>query len=480
MMNPVETRRQGLRVLAVIASYGQKNLPFLRSVIDNYRRMPFNVDVVVVSESAKALGDDVEVVVGLPAKNPWTLPFAHKPIMADRVNDYDLFVYSEDDIGATEQHLRAFLEATVHLEPDEIAGFMRYEVDSAGQWLLTEPWGGYHWKPESVRRRGPLTVAEFTNEHAGFYILTRDQLRRAIASGGFLTGPRQGRYQWPETAATDPYTICGFRKVMCISDIESFLVHHLPNPYVHQLYLSLEAFKQQIETLLRIRDGVHPATTLCEVESSVWPGGGWGKAYYERPSAELLDMVPREAKTILSIGCGWGETEATLRHRGGARVTALPLDSVIGAAAARRSIDVQYGTLNECLQSLNGRRFDCVLITNLLHLNRDPSGMVERCAQLVASGGALVLAGPNINRLPWLVKRLFNVDGYGRLRRFELSGQSICVPRTLRKPIEKSGLQLTTVRWLNHTLERGRLRGRRIPLAGLTAKEWALQARRPH
>ena len=302
-------------------------MSFLRRLVRTYQSMTFDTDLVVFSEAPKNLGTGVEVIVGLPARNPWTLPFAHKALFAQRADHYDLFIYSEDDIHADECHIRAFLDATSALEPCEIAGFLRYEVNESGTWLLDEAWGHYHWKPSSVARRGVYTIAEFTNEHAGFYMLTQWQLKRAIASGGFLRGPhRGGRYDWPETAATDPYTSCGFKKVICVSALEQFLVHHMPNPYVQKLDVSLESFKEQIRTLFRIRDGIHPATTLCEVESPRMPRR-WQKSYYERPSDELLNTVPSDANRILSIGSGWGATEARLL-RGGVEVTAIPLDSV--------------------------------------------------------------------------------------------------------------------------------------------------------
>src|ERR1035437_7765989 len=117
-------------------------------------------------------------------------------------------------------------------------------------------------------------------------------------------------------------------------------------------------------------------------------------------------MVPRDAQRILSVGCGWGAAEAKLRERG-ARVTALPLDSVIGAAAARQGIEVVYGTLEECLVALGGQRFDAVLISNLLHLQRNPNRLLEQCARFAQAGGTLVLSGPNFDRFSWLVKRVF-------------------------------------------------------------------------
>src|SRR5437879_6487444 len=81
-LSQTDVRR--LRLLVAIASYGEKNLKFLKQMISTYRRMPFDVDVVVLCESPKNLGNEAEVVVGLPSRNPWSLPFAHKAIFAQR------------------------------------------------------------------------------------------------------------------------------------------------------------------------------------------------------------------------------------------------------------------------------------------------------------------------------------------------------------------------------------------------------------
>lgn len=465
-----------LRFLVAIASYGQKNIEFLKRIIQSYRSLPMKVDVVVLSEAAKDLGEGVKVVVGLPAKDLWSLPFAHKPLFAKNLEQYDLFAYSEDDMEVTEANIQAFLRATPQLAPDEIAGYLRYEVGKSGAWSIPEAHGPFHWKPESVRRRGHCTIAEFTNEHAGFYIVTQSQLRRAIASGGFLRAPCQGRYGLPETAATDPYTNCSFRKVICISMLEEFLIRHMSDAYVNIYHVSLASFKEQVQTLMDIRDGAHPASSLCEVESKLLHG--WcSKSYYEKATEELLRMVPRGAQRILSVGCGWGAAEAKLRERG-ARVTALPLDSVIGAAAARQGIEVVYGTLEECLVTLGGQRFDAVLISNLLHLQRNPDRLLEQCCRFVGNGGTLVVAGPNFRRFKVLLERTFGIGGCRRLRRFEESGIRLCGPATLARHIRNAGLGISAVQWVNHEFAQGPLAKMRLRLGCVTAKDWLLQARR--
>lgn len=468
--------RDRIRLLVAISSYGEGHLELLKRQLQHYQELPMKVDVVVCSNAPKQLGSGVEVVVGMPGKNPWTLPFAHKALFAQRADQYDLFIYSEDDIGVEAKNIRAFLDATAQLDADEIAGFLRYEVDANGKRRLAEPWGHYHWKPESVRRRGDYTVAEFTNEHAGFYLLTQCQLKRAIASGGYLRGPCVGRYSLPETAATDPYTNCGFRKVICISALDDFLVHHLPNRYINDLPVSLEAFQEQIQTLFAIRDGRHPARTLCEVEPKHWPSR-WQKGYYEPPIPEWHSAVPAKASTILSIGCGWGHFEEKLKDRG-AKITAIPLDSVIGAAAARRGIHVVHGTWAECLEKLSGQRFDCVLIKDLLHLQQDPETMAAQCSRLVAHSGSLILGGPNFARLPWLLKRVLRQGKFATLRNFESSGISACGPATFEKRLRSDGFKIEGIRWLHHAWNPGAPPDTGLALGRLTARDWILQAKR--
>src|SRR5437899_866604 len=176
-----------MKILVAIANYGTKNEGYLQQLLAEYRRMPFEVDVVVLSNIPKELGNDVEVRVGLPAKNPWSLPFGHKPLFAERVSKYDLFIYTEDDTLITERNIRAFLEATGILPQDKIAGFLRYETSPDGRRHISSAHGNFHWLPESLQTCCGEHYARFTNDHSACYILTRHHLEAALASGGFLT-----------------------------------------------------------------------------------------------------------------------------------------------------------------------------------------------------------------------------------------------------------------------------------------------------
>src|SRR5208283_1521725 len=123
-----------MKILTAIASWGTKNDPYLARLIQEYGSMSFDVDVVVLSNVPKPVGPGAEVfLVDLNGKNPASLPFAHKNIFAEHLNDYDLFIYSEDDILITESNIRAYLKACAVLEGNEIPGFFRFERGTDGR-----------------------------------------------------------------------------------------------------------------------------------------------------------------------------------------------------------------------------------------------------------------------------------------------------------------------------------------------------------
>jgi 2-polyprenyl-3-methyl-5-hydroxy-6-metoxy-1,4-benzoquinol methylase len=387
------------------------------------------------------LGQRIQVVVGQPSKNPWSLPFAHKQVFANRINDYDLFVYSEDDIVITRKNIEAFLRLAAVLPDNEVAGFLRFENDKDGRVFHPDVHGMCHWDARSVRSRADYILAFLSNEHAGCYMLTRPQLQRAIQSGGFLVGPHQGKYQMLETAATDPYTQCGFTKLICISHLKDFLVHHLPNKYVGRMGLDAAQFECQIRALLRIAAEGNTPSPLLDTHPE-FKAPRFGKNYYEPIRTDLVNLIPVSARSVLSIGCGWGVTEEKLAQSGKRRVVAIPLDPVISACAQARGVELVQGDLKMALAKLSSERFDCILISNVLHLLQDPGEILASLASLLSAKAIVIAAVPNLLRLPVQWRKLRGVESHRFLGDYARSGVHFTSRGTVRKWLRRAGLRV--------------------------------------
>jgi 2-polyprenyl-3-methyl-5-hydroxy-6-metoxy-1,4-benzoquinol methylase len=429
------------KVLVVVASFGTKNDHYLLQLVQEYQSMSFEVDIIVLSNRHKEVAPGVVVIeVDLRGKNPWTLPFPHKKIFAENLNDYDVFIYSEDDTLLTEKSLRAFLEVSSELPKNEIPGFLRFEKASGGQANFPDMHSHFHWDAGSVLSRGGCTMAFFTNEHAACYALTRQQLCRAIDSGGFLVEPHEGKYDLLCTAATDPYTQCGFRKLICISHLDDFLVHHLPNKYVGTRFgVQEDEFRRQVNRLLQLgKEGEKPYA-LFPTETRL-SGAAHSKDYYEPARPEITDAVPDGARTVLSLGCGWGAIEAELAVRGFI-VAAVPLDPLIAGAAEAAGVELIDGGFPESVRKLAGRRFDCLLISNVLHLVPDPAELLSSFSQLLSAGGTAVAVVPNIKRMKGFRKERDARDG---CECYERSGVHPASHQAVRNWFLEAGMRVTT------------------------------------
>jgi SAM-dependent methyltransferase len=270
-------------------------------------------------------------------------------------------------------------------------------------------------------------------------------LLRAIESGGFLVGAHQGRYHLPESAATDPYTQCGFRKMICISHIRDFLLPHLPNKYVGQLGTPETDFFRQIQALKSIQQCRRPCAVLLNGsgETRLWQGR-WSKSYSEPFRRDVLDLVPGGASRVLSYGCGAGALESELVNRG-VQVKAVGLDSVIGACAEARGVDVVYGSSESVLERFSGEQFDSVLLSNLLHLVPNPEGLLARLGNLLAPRGVLVAIVPNHSQLPVLWGRISGDPALKNLGRYDQTGIHQTSARSIRRWFARAGLRVQKI-----------------------------------
>ena len=441
-----EKINHGGRLLVAIASYGTAGDRYLAQVIEEYRSMPFDVHIVVLSNIEKTVPSGVELKVGLPIRNPWSLPFAHKKVLAEHVNDYDLFIYSEEDILITQRNIDAFVEVSKVLPETEIPGFLLYENGSKGVRNCVNLYGHFHWDPASVCQRGPYTFAFLTNEHSGCYLLTREQLQHAIDTGRYLVPPYRGKYDLACTASTDPYTVCGFRKLMCISRLDDFLVHHLPDKYTGaEFRASEQAFDKQVQALMKIGKNGTKAASLLNTETKL-PAAMYSKQYDEAARQDVLSVVPSSVNSLLSVGSGSGKSEKWLVEKG-LQVTAVPLDPVIGTCLEESGAELVYGNLCTARTKLEGRKFDCIFFSNILHLVAHPGKVLQDYTELLEEGGYVVLVTPNVAALKNKLYGLLGKPGYRELRDFSKGGVQFVSQSSVNKWFAGAGLVVENVQW---------------------------------
>ncbi len=439
-----------MKMLVAISNYGTANDRYRDRLLKEYLAMSFGTDIVLMAEKVKDIPahPNISLITGLPSRDPWSLPFLHRPLFIERQDDYDLFVYSEDDTLLTEANVNAFLEAERLLPEGMIPGFLRYEEGPDGQRYCSTMHAFYHWDVGSVAEYGGKLFGYYTNEHGALYILTRGQLKKAIASGGYTVTPHAGMYDMLVSAATDPYTMCGLKKMICLSDIQNFMLHHLPNIYSInagrsiQNILSYNDLKKQIRAMEKLWSEGRVSERLFPLPQNL-PTREFNRVFHTKVKGGITALAGTPPKRILSIGCVDGKDERHLMDMGHS-VRAVPADGIIAALASGKGVRLTSPNLDSALKELDGESFDLILLDNVLQYFQKPSELLLRLRESAGNDASAILVARNLKSVTMYRKRKV---GAARRLLGDFSRSGICFTdlSVIRSWIKQSGMRIDSI-----------------------------------
>lgn len=120
--------------------------------------------------------------------------------------------------------------------------------------------------------------------------------------------------------------------------------------------------------------------------------------YFGHLRYDVLKHVPDDVTAVLSLGCGYGQTEKILVEKGCSVVGVEP-DQKAAAVATLNGLETINSTAEEGLKALQGRKFDCLLLSDVLEHLVDPASVFNACTNLLSEGGTVVVSVPNFRHI---------------------------------------------------------------------------------
>lgn len=110
----------------------------------------------------------------------------------------------------------------------------------------------------------------------------------------------------------------------------------------------------------------------------------------------MLDLVGH-GRDVLDVGCAGGDLARALRLRG-CRVTGIEYDPVAAEAARPDLEHLVIGDLEtmDLAEALGDRRFDAVVLGDVLEHLRDPAAVLRQVPGVLRPGGSVVVSIPNV------------------------------------------------------------------------------------
>ena len=220
-----------MKALAVLVNYGEEQIDYLQQVVTELKCFKkYDVTVIVNSNiDLDIKGIDHLNVVKLDDYQ--LLPMTCREILWQYRDNFHIFMFGENDHLFKEKHIDKHLQYTQMLPDDRISGLIQYEEDENGKFYPAYH-AHYDGDYKSVEEYNGKKFAHFTNIHQATFILTREQLLKIGSMHDFTQFFGPSNYSVKCKTNTDIYQFCGMKKVICISEFNDNLIHHLPNIYI--------------------------------------------------------------------------------------------------------------------------------------------------------------------------------------------------------------------------------------------------------
>ncbi len=132
--------------------------------------------------------------------------------------------------------------------------------------------------------------------------------------------------------------------------------------------------------------------------------------YYQEVRLDAISLLSgRIFENALEIGCASGNTLGHLKTIGQAK-RVHGLDQSEFAASLRNQALDSYVVADAEVHDFGSKKFDLILLLDVLEHLRDPFTLVQRCQTLLTGKGLLLISIPNINNLRILKKLILNND----------------------------------------------------------------------
>jgi hypothetical protein len=255
------------KVYVSIATYGTKNFPYLNKVIDTYKSMTeFECDIYVTGTSILSR-PDITFITKIDPKNT---VFFHRSDILYVKDNYDLFIFTEDDILITEEVLKTFCRYDSILPIDTVLGQIRFEYADSNRYLI-DIWPYINGYNHIERKHFEIQSHEFftlKNPHQSSWILTKEKLKHVIDNTEFVIEDTSSLGL--ESGATSIYSNWEggpsgiIKKVYTenVTDLENSLIEHLPGNHCNGTGVNTppDHFKTQVSTFISLVSEIYKQT----------------------------------------------------------------------------------------------------------------------------------------------------------------------------------------------------------------------------
>lgn len=168
------------------------------------------------------------------------------------------------------------------------------------------------------------------------------------------------------------------------------------------------------------------------------------KVYKNTGNAELLELVPNDARDVLDVGCGSGDN-AKILQAVGMNVDGITLSKDEAAVASRYLRSVYVHNLEIGLPSEIICKYDAIIMSHVLEHIAYPDKLLADVRSVIQVNGRLIVAVPNIMHYKSRLRLLFGSFEYEEAGVWDNTHLRWYTIRSIVSLLEKNGFHVHKV-----------------------------------
>ena len=176
------------------------------------------------------------------------------------------------------------------------------------------------------------------------------------------------------------------------------------------------------------------------------------QGYYDKIRLEMLDFLPKDAKSVLDVGCGNGAFAEIIKEQNKAEVWGIELMEAHAKEAAKKLDKVFTGKCENYIDNLPDNYFDAIYFNDVLEHLVDPFDVLNRMKHKLTKNGVVISSIPNIRSFDTFMKLVFKKDfKYEEDGILDLTHLRFFTKKSIRRTYENLGYTIVTHKGINKT-----------------------------
>jgi 2-polyprenyl-3-methyl-5-hydroxy-6-metoxy-1,4-benzoquinol methylase len=173
--------------------------------------------------------------------------------------------------------------------------------------------------------------------------------------------------------------------------------------------------------------------------------------YFRNIRKEMLEFIPANRKKYLDVGCGEGNFAALVKENYNAEVWGVEIAEEPAKKASVKLDKVIIGNIEEKLNELPSKYFDCISFNDVLEHFTNPFEILEKIKTKLNENGIVIASIPNVRYIGNLVELLLKKDweykSSGGI--LDFSHYRFFTERSIRRMFMNAGYEIIKIKGIN-------------------------------